>query len=220
MACLADSKTLIRAAETLHNARVAARFAGIAAEAAVNDWRATVRQKDELFRGLRQAKYLDLLPAYNGITYYEGPGHLVDGGVEVDGKRIAAEKIIITTGARPAVPAIPGVKPYLTSTTALELEELPTSLLVIGGGYVGAKLAQMFARTGVSVTLACRSQLLPTAQPEISSALTGYFRGEGISVVSGIANSREQSGRHAHDSVRPPKTPNRTQLVDPPRFLY
>ena len=201
VACLADSKTLIRAAETLHNARVAARFA---AEAAVNDWRATVRQKDELVRGLRQVKYLDLLPAYNGITYYEGPGHLVDGGVEVDGKRIAAEKIIITTGARPAVPAIPGVKPYLTSTTALELEELPTSLLVIGGGYVGAELAQMFARTGVSVTLACRSQLLPTAQPEISSALTGYFRGEGISVVSGIANSREQSGGHAHDSVRPP----------------
>ena len=77
VACLADSKTLIRAAETLHNARVAARFAGIAAEAAVNDWRATVRQKDELVRGLRQAKYLDLLPAYNGITYYEGPGHLV-----------------------------------------------------------------------------------------------------------------------------------------------
>ena len=108
MACLADSKTLIRAAETLHNARVAARFAGIAAEAAVNDWRATVRQKDELVRGLRQAKYLDLLPAYNGITYYEGPGHLVDGGVEVDGKRIAADKINITTGARPAVPA--GVK--------------------------------------------------------------------------------------------------------------
>ena len=87
MACLADSKTLIRAAETLHNARIAAHFAGIAAEAAVNDWRATVRQKDELVRGLRQAKYLDLLPAYNGITYYEGPGHLVrrrGGGRQAD----------------------------------------------------------------------------------------------------------------------------------------
>src|SRR5579883_2449283 len=62
------SKNLIRAAETLHNARVAARFAGITAEAHVTDWRATVRQKDTLVAGLRQAKYADLLPAYNGIA--------------------------------------------------------------------------------------------------------------------------------------------------------
>src|SRR5260370_34480813 len=51
------SKTLIRAAETLHNARVAARFAGIAAEAELTDWRRTVRQKDALVSELRQAKY-------------------------------------------------------------------------------------------------------------------------------------------------------------------
>jgi mercuric reductase len=218
VACLADSKTLIRAAETLHNARVAARFAGIAAEAAVNDWRATVRQKDELVRGLRQAKYLDLLPAYNGITYYEGPGHLVDGGVEVDGERIAADKIIITTGARPAVPAIPSVKtvPYLTSTTALELEELPTSLLVIGGGYVGAELAQMFARTGVSVTLACRSRLLPTAQPEIRDIFV--VRGSVSFQVLPIRASK--AGVTLTIRCDPPKTPKRPQLVDPPRFLY
>ena len=96
---------------------------------------------------------------------------------------------IIATGARPAVPAIPGLVtvPYLTSTTALELEELPSSLLVIGGGYIGAELAQMFARAGVKVTLVCRSRLLPEAEPEISAALTGYFEDEGITVVSGIA---------------------------------
>ena len=73
------------------------------------------------------------------------------------------------------------------STTALELEELPKSLLVIGGGYIGAELAQMFARAGVKVTLACRSRLLPEAEPEIGAALTGYFADEGITVVSGIA---------------------------------
>jgi mercuric reductase len=99
------SKTLIRAAETLHNARVAARFAGIAAEAEVRDWRATVRQKDSLVAELRQAKYVDLLPAYNGIAYREGPARLIDGGVDVNGARIPAGKIIIATGARPAVPA-------------------------------------------------------------------------------------------------------------------
>jgi len=183
------SKTLIRAAETLHNARVAARFAGITATAELTDWRGTVRQKDSLVSELRQAKYVDLLPAYNGIAYRDGPARLLDGGVEVDGARIAAGKIIIATGARPAVPAIPGIEtvPYLTSTTALDLEELPRSLLVIGGGYIGAELAQMFARAGVKVTLVCRSRLLPEAEPEIGAALTGYFEDEGITVIFGIA---------------------------------
>ena len=183
------SKTLIRAAEMLQNARVAARFAGITARTGPIDWRATIRQKDALVSELRQAKYIDLLPAYNGIAYHEGAARLVNGGVEVGDMRIPAAKIIITTGARPAVPAIPGIEtaPYLTSATALELEELPRSLLVIGGGYIGAELAQMFARAGVKVTLVCRSRLLPEAEPEISAALTGYFANEGITVVSGIA---------------------------------
>ena len=183
------SKTLIRAAETLHNARVAARFAGITAEAHVTDWRATVRQKDALVAGLRQGKYADLLPAYNGIAYREGPAHLVEGGVEVAGARIASDKIIIATGARPAIPAIPGIDtvPFLTSTTALDLAELPRSLLVVGGGYIGAELAQMFSRAGVKVTLVCRSRLLPEAEPEIGAALTGYFADEGINVVSDVA---------------------------------
>jgi len=183
------SKTLIRAAETLHNARVAARFAGLAAEAELTDWRSTVRQKDILVSELRHAKYTNLLPAYNGIAYREGAARLIEGGVEVDGARIPAGKIIIATGARPAIPAIPGIEavPYLTSTTALDREELPRSLLVIGGGYIGTELAQMFARAGVKVTLVCRSRLLPEAEPEIGAALTGYFQDEGISVISSIA---------------------------------
>jgi mercury(II) reductase len=183
------SKTLIRAAETLHNARMAARFAGVTAEAQLINWRETVHQKDALVSKLRQAKYIELLPAYNGIAYREGRARLVEGGIEVNGARIPAGKIIIATGARPAVPGIPGIEsvPYLTSTSALDLEKLPQSLLVIGGGYIGAELSQMFARAGVKVTLVCRSHLLPEADPEIGAALTGYFEDEGITVVSGIA---------------------------------
>jgi mercury(II) reductase len=186
--CL-PSKTLIRAAETLHNARAAARFAGVAADAGVTDWQRTIRQKDALVAGLRQARYIDLLPAYNGIAYREGPARLVEGGVEICGMRVSAGKIIIATGARPAVPDIPGIEavPYLTSTTALDLEQLPKALLVVGGGYIGAELAQMFARAGVKVTLVCRSHLLPAAEPEIGAALTGYFEDEGITLVAGIA---------------------------------
>ncbi len=183
------SKALIRAAETLHQAKTAARFAGIEATARVRDWRETIIQKNRLVTDLRQAKYADLLPAYNNIAYREGSARLMDGGVMVGAERVATPRIIVATGARPAVPPIPGISdvPYLTSTTALDLEMLPASLLVIGGGYVGAELAQMFARAGVRITIVCRSRLLPAAEPEVSDALTEYFVQEGIAVVSGIA---------------------------------
>lgn len=107
----------------------------------------------------------------------------------VGGEPIAAAKIIIATGARPAIPDILGLKgvPYLTSTTALELTALPRSLLVISGGYVGAELAQMFFRAGVAVTLVFRSKLLPKTEPEIGAALQSYFTGEGMSVVAGAS---------------------------------
>jgi mercuric reductase len=183
------SKTLIRATETLHQAASASRFAGIEGRARIKDWRAVIAQKDALVAKLRQEKYADLLPAYDGVSYIEGPARLVDGGVAVNGDIFQAEKIIVATGARPAIPDIPGIEnvPHLTSTTALELDELPKSLLVIGGGYIGAEIAQMLTRAGVKVTIVCRSRLLPAAEPEIGEALTGYFRDEGIRLESGVA---------------------------------
>ena len=186
------SKTLIRAAEALHHANAAVRFAGISAKARVEDWPAVVRQKDDLVAGLRQSKYADLLPAYNTITYIEGQARLGEGGIAVNGDFIIAGRSIITTGARPAVPTIPGIEEmdYLTSTSALALEALPKSLLVIGGGYIGAELAQMFARIGVKVTIVCRSRLLPAAEAEIAEALSRYFRDEDIELHCGVAYQR------------------------------
>ena len=186
--CL-PSKTLIRATETLHQAHAAQRFAGIHVQASVASWPAVVAQKDALVSELRQAKYLDLLAAYDSVRYLEGPARLTPEGVAVNGDLINAGKIIVTTGSLPSVPPIPGLEtvPYLTSTTAMALERLSESLLVIGAGYVGCELAQMFARAGVKVTLLCRRRLLPEAEPEISEALTGFFRDEGIEVVGGVA---------------------------------
>src|SRR5882724_2153778 len=63
------SKTMIRAAETLYHAEAASRFAGIRAEGCIADWRAVMRQKDELVASLRRAKYVDLLPSYNTVAY-------------------------------------------------------------------------------------------------------------------------------------------------------
>ncbi len=183
------SKTMIRAAETLHQAATASRFAGIRATGSVDSWQAVHAQKDQLVSELRQAKYIDLLPSYNNVAYLEGPARLTNEGVAVNGSVLKTDKVIVATGAAPAVPNIPGMADvaYLTSTTALELERLPASLLVIGGGYIGCELAQMFARAGVAVTLLCRNRLLPETEPEISDALTGYLREEGITVYNGIA---------------------------------
>ncbi len=182
------SKALIRATETLHQARAASRFAGIRVQADIEDWRALIAQKDELVASLRQAKYRDILPSYDTIAYRQGAARLSGGGVAVNGTLLRPGKIIVATGASATLPPIPGIEDVacLTSTTALELDRLPASMLVIGGGFIGCELAQMFARAGVQVTILCRSRLLPEAEPEIGEALTGYFRDEGICVRDGI----------------------------------
>ncbi|WP_373005089.1 mercury(II) reductase [Hyphomonas sp.] len=195
------SKTMIRAAEALHGARVARRFPGIAGEARVTDWRQLVEAKNDLVATLRQKKYIDLLPEYNGVAYLEGAARLTENGVTVNGSNIVAGRIVIATGSSPAAPDIPGLTnvPWLTSTTALELTEQPRSLLVVGGGYIGCELAQMFARTGTQVTLVTRSRLLPEAEPEIAEALTRYLADEGITIRTGLAYSsiEQRDGRIA-----------------------
>ncbi|NOZ66421.1 MAG: FAD-dependent oxidoreductase, partial [Alphaproteobacteria bacterium] len=183
------SKTMIRMAEALYGARTADRFAGISGEATIHDWAQVIAAKDNLVETLRQKKYIDLLPEYEGVSYFEGAARITNTGVELNGTEILADKIIVATGASPALPDIPGLAtvPYLTSTSALELKELPRSIMILGGGYIGCELAQMFARAGSKVTLVTRSRLLPETEPEIADALTGFFDDEGINVRTNLA---------------------------------
>lgn len=183
------SKAMIRAAEAIHGAQAARRFPGLSGSAQVDDWAVLMAGKETLVSGLRQKKYADLLPGYEGITYIdEGAARLVPGGVQVGGRLIRAPKIIIATGGRPAFPDIAGIKDVSTldSTSLLALETLPESLVFLGGGYIGAELAQMMARMGVKVTVVCRSRLLPQVEPEVSKALTDAFRTEGITMHCGV----------------------------------
>jgi len=187
------SKALIRAVESLHHARAAARFDGIEAEARVIDWAATVAQKQALVDELRTAKYADVLPRHENVDYIEGRATFDDEGeLTVDGSPFPAAKVIIATGSRPHVPTISGIKEIdtLDSTTALELTALPASMLVLGAGYIGVELAQLFSRAGVSVTLVSRRGVLPEAEPEVSAALEGYLADEGIRLVRASAYER------------------------------
>ncbi len=178
------SKTLIRAAEALHHGTTAARFAGLSASAQLTDWPALMAQKEALVTGLRGAKYAALLPEYDTIRYVEGAARFTGNGIEAAGETFPADRVVVATGAAPAVPPIPGLAgaPWLTSTAALSLERLPKSLLVIGGGVIGCELSQMFARFGVAVTIVCRSHLLPGFEPEIVAVLTGHLGDEGITI--------------------------------------
>jgi len=182
------SKTMIRAAETLHQAKTANRFNGIRASGTVSDWSAVMADKNQLVARLRQAKYTDILPSYESISYREGRARLTEGGVSIDGNFIKTNKIIIATGSSASLPAIEGIDdvPCITSTTALELDHLPTSMIVIGGGVIGCELGQMFARMGTSVTILCRSRLLPSGEPEVSEALKQSLQAEGVKVLVGV----------------------------------
>src|SRR5690606_26286487 len=104
-----------------------------------------------------------------------------DGAVEA----IEARHYLVATGSRPWAPPIDGLEAagYLTSTTAMEMTEVPESLLVLGGGYVALEQAQLFARLGSKVTLLVRSRLASKEEPEVSKALQEIFTDEGIRVA-------------------------------------
>ena len=191
------SKAMIRAAEAVHGASAAGRFPGVDGCAPAVDWSALVAGTTDLVAEMRDKKYISLLPEYEGLTYVEeGPARLVEGGVEVGGRRLTAERIIIATGSRPHMPDIPGIDAVdvLDSTGLLTLPERPESIIVLGGGYIGAELAQMASRLGVKVTLVTRSRLLPGAEPEVAEALTEALRAEGIRVETGLSYREVASG--------------------------
>lgn len=108
--------------------------------------------------------------------------------VEVNGKTLTARSIIVATGARPLVPPIPGLDKidYLTSDTVWNLRERPKRLLVLGGGPIGAEMAQAFSRLGSDVTLVeMAPHLLVREDAEVIELVTHKFQAEGIKVLTG-----------------------------------
>ncbi len=184
------SKALLAAAAARHDA-ASQRFPGIATQAAAVDVVTLADGKDELVAAMRASKYVDLAADYGweiiaGTARFGGgaDGPVLEVGLNDGGTAtIEAEHYLVATGAAPWIPPIGGLASagYLTSTTAMELTELPESMLVIGGNAVGLELAQLFARLGVSVTIAeALDRLAPFDEPEVSAAIEDVFDGEGI----------------------------------------
>lgn len=177
------SKALLAAAESRHRADEA-RFPGVRTHGGSVDFAALIAGKDAIVETLRQQKYADIA-ARQEIEIIEGDARFLDGpALDVDGRRIEAAHYLLATGAEPAIPEIPGLtdSEFLTSTTAMELEELPESLIVIGGGPVALEQAQLFAQLGTGVTLLVRSTLARGEEPEIVERLKAALASDGIRV--------------------------------------
>jgi mercuric reductase len=202
--CL-PSKNLIEAARLLHDAQHP-RYPGLTPAALGLDFRQLIAQKDEVIHGYRNKKYESLLGGR--FTIEKGHARFVDAHtVEVDGKRLTGEKILIATGSRPFVPPLDGLDavPFLTSDLLtsdepIEMTACPRSLLIAGGGYIALELGQMFRRFGAEVTMLERSgQLLAHGyEPEVGQAIGALFAAEGIRVVTGAS---ARSVRQESDGV-------------------
>ncbi|MGI8434713.1 MAG: dihydrolipoyl dehydrogenase family protein [Nocardioidaceae bacterium] len=140
-----------------------------------------------------------------GVTFVRGHGRLTaPRTVEVGDQAFVARRgVVLNTGTEPGVPPIEGLAetPYWTNRDAVKLTELPGSLIVIGGGAIGAELSQVFARFGVSVTLLeVTDRILAMEEPESSALLTEVFGNEGIQVV-GAADITSVEYADGHFSV-------------------
>ena len=184
------SKIMIRAAHIAHLRKASPFDAGLSAATPKVDRKTLFAQQQARVEELRAAKYEAIIEGNPNITLLRGDASFKDAKTLLvklrDGgeQRLAFDRALIATGARPAVPPIPGLKdtPYWTSTEALESDTLPPRLLVIGSSVVAVELAQAYARLGSRVTIIARSTLFFREDPAIGEALLEVFRAEGIEV--------------------------------------
>jgi pyruvate/2-oxoglutarate dehydrogenase complex dihydrolipoamide dehydrogenase (E3) component len=196
------SKMMIRGADLLAEGL---RIPGMAGRAEVHaDWAPVARRiREEATDNWDDTVAADRFTGLGGILV-RGRGRITAPGVvtvtPVDGRRDgqpqvlrARRGIVVATGTVPAVPPIPGLAgtPFWTNHEAIEAGRVPESLAVLGGGAIGAELAQVFARFGSRVTVAeGADRLLPPEEPEAGALLARVFERDGITVRAGRPAAR------------------------------
>jgi pyruvate/2-oxoglutarate dehydrogenase complex dihydrolipoamide dehydrogenase (E3) component len=185
------TKAMVRAAEVAHLARTAGRF-GIDVSDVRVDWPAAMARVqaviDEIRGGDAERNVRDAgIEPVLGSACFVSPHE-----VEVNGRRLRADRIAVCTGARPKLPDVPGLRESeaITNVEAVALPELPRRLTIVGGGVVACEFAQIFQRFGSEVTMLSRGRLLPREEPELAEALTAVLRREGVRVETGATLRR------------------------------
>jgi pyruvate/2-oxoglutarate dehydrogenase complex dihydrolipoamide dehydrogenase (E3) component len=202
------SKTLLATSDRAQDVREAA-VLGIEGSEPRVDLAAVMARKRHVIKGFTDHRVEEIrsFPLYEGLARFVDPTHLQVGSDVL----LEAKTFIVATGSVVAPPVIPGLAEagYIDSDAALELETLPKSLLVLGGGYVACELGQFFARLGVKTTIAIRGKhLLSNEDDDVGDALTQYFRDEGITIETGvqfahIAHTARRKTLHAAQNGAP-----------------
>lgn len=180
------TKRLVRSAGVAHLAGRAGEF-GVEIEGLRVDFGKVMRSMKEvrsvIARNDDPSRFRDM-----GVEVVIGNGQFVDPHTfEVGGERLIGRKFIIATGSRPVILPIPGLKESgaLTNETALELEDLPASIVILGAGPIGMEFAQVFARLGSKVTVIEKAgQILPREDKELADELSRIVVDEGVKIVT------------------------------------
>nr|WP_292774189.1 bifunctional TVP38/TMEM64 family protein/FAD-dependent oxidoreductase [Mesorhizobium sp.] len=196
------SKTLIRSAKLAKEGNHPERF-GLSGRLDP-DFPAIMRRIE---RTIARVAPHDSVERYSrlGVDVVKGRAKLIDPWtIDVDGRRLTGRRIVLATGAEPAVPPIPGladVEP-LTSETLWSLTEMPERLLVLGGGAIGCELAQSFARLGCRTTLVeAQPRLLAREDEEISDAMLANLEADSVTVITGASVRSFEPGAQTRFAV-------------------
>ncbi len=188
------SKNLITVGSMLHECEGSRSFESIRYGKTKVDFKKAIKEKDALVSKFRKEKYRDVLKELDKVEHVTALAHFISKNeVRAGDRTITGNKFIIATGARTKILSVEGLDKvgYLTNEEALSLEELPDSMIVVGGRTLGLEFAQMYAHFGTKVTVLQRSErILPEDEPEISDALKYYLEREGISIYTGVSLRR------------------------------
>ncbi|WP_338729955.1 mercury(II) reductase [Haladaptatus sp. DJG-WS-42] len=162
------------------------------------DWATAIDEKNELIASLREQNYVDVADHFD-VDVYEGFGQFAtDTSIEIGegddvGVTLSGEKILVATGSSPKIAPIDGIESveYETSESILERRELPESVIMLGGGYIGLEWGQILHRAGVDVTILQRSaHVLSGMDSHLGREVERTFEEEGIRVVTGASFER------------------------------
>ena len=178
------SKALIKSAKLIHQIKHSEKL-GIKSAQAEFDFKDIMARVHQVISDIEPH---DSVERYSqlGVNVIQGEAKITSPfSVEVNGQSLTTKNIIIATGARPFVPAMPGLDKidYLTSDNLWQLSELPQRLVVLGGGPIGCELAQAFARLGSKVIQVQRGRrIMPREDIEFSELVTQSFISDGIDI--------------------------------------
>ncbi|MBZ4550193.1 FAD-containing oxidoreductase [Mycobacterium avium] len=179
------TKTLVASAHAAHLARRGADY-GVGTGAISVDMAKVKARKDEIMLGDRKGVE-DWLAGMAGCTVVRGHARFRDPHtLQVGEDLLRAERIFLNVGGRAVVPDIPGLAgvDFLTNVSILELDTLPTHLVIVGGSYIALEFAQMYRRFGAAVTVVERGPRLASREDEdVSAAVQEILRAEGIDIV-------------------------------------